>query len=70
MYDVTVSFTNDYLRGLPTEGLKLLSKEARATQLTLRTQKAQAGGHTDRPHLFKKVRRDIARIETELRRPL
>ena len=68
MYDATVNYTNEYLRGLPAEDLRQLSQEARATQLALRTQKAQAFGFTNRPHLFGKVRRDIARIETAIRK--
>lgn len=68
MYDATINYTNEYLCGLPVVDLKQLSQEARATQLALRTQKAQAFGYTDRPHLFKKVRRDIARIETAMRK--
>lgn len=67
-YDVTIKYTNEYIRGLPTEDLKTLAEEARATKLALETVKAQAGGMVDRPHLFKRVRRDIARIKTEARR--
>ena len=68
MYDAAVKYTNEYLHGLPAEDLRQLGQEARAMRLAVETQKAQAFGYAERPHLFKKVRRDIARFETQMRR--
>ncbi len=68
MYDTIVDYTSEYLGEMTSEELKQLGQQARATRLALETNKAQAGGWAQRPHLFKKVRRDIARIETAMRK--
>jgi len=68
MNDPKTKYTNEYLAGMTYDGLLGMLQSARAAKLAIETQKAAAGGYFERTHLFGKVRRDIARIETELRK--
>ncbi len=53
---------NSELRALEPEKLKTELLELRQEQFKLRIQ--EKSGHTVKPHLFSKVRRQIARIKT------
>lgn len=68
MYDPSVKYTSELLAGMTHEGLVQLCQEARRCKLGFEMVKASAGGYFERTHLFQKVRRDIARIQTEINR--
>lgn len=67
-YNIELKYSSEYLRGFnPVETRELL-KQARQQLLELREQ-SSCGGRVmvaQKPHLFKKVKRDIARIKTIL----
>lgn len=71
MYNVRAKYKAEYLRDLSRADLRLLAGEARDLHFVLRHQ-ASVGGHsrmgtlTRKPHTIRKLKRDIARIETIL----
>lgn len=62
MYDITLKYTVEYLRGMSPDDLDDLLNEARRLQYGLRCQSQLA--QPEHPDLFKKARKDIARIMT------
>lgn len=66
MYSVKIKYTPQFLLEMNKESLELLLHEAKQKLLELKTDRAQRFGFAERPHLFKKVRKDIARIMTVL----
>jgi ribosomal protein L29 len=66
-YEIDQKYQPEFLRDLSADRLRELIKEARAKFLELRESRAQRFGHVEKPHLFRKVRRDIARFKTVLR---
>lgn len=71
-YDIEKKYTAEYLRELSPEALLALAGKARQAFLDLRTQNSPHGRvkYVARPHLTKKVRRDIARMETIINQPI
>ena len=68
-YDSTLKYTSEFLRGFGRVEKQELLKQAKQHLLELREQ-SSCGGRVrvaSKPHLFKKVRRDIARIVTILK---
>ena len=68
-YDITLKYTPELLRGLPDDELKAFLQQAQHRALGLREQSSMGGRVkvVPKPHLFKKVKKDIARIKTILR---
>ena len=64
-YDTALKYTLEYLRGCTELGGLL--RDAQQTLLDLETDKAQQFGFTKKPHLFSRVKKDIARIKTIIR---
>ncbi len=67
-YDATLKYSPEYLRECDDEELAEMIQSAQQVQLDMRTLKAQRFGDAEKPHLFKKVRRDIARMRTAWRK--
>ncbi len=67
MYDPTLKYSPEYARGMTPSELDQLMLDAKSVGLALRMESQVK--HPDRPHLFKKIRRDIARFKT-IRRSL
>lgn len=68
-YDIELKYTPEFLRGFGRVEKQELLKQARQQALELREQ-SSCGGRVivvSKPHLLKKVKRDIARIKTILR---
>lgn len=68
-YDITLKYTAELLRDITDEDLHVLLQQACHHQFELREQ-SSCGGRVRvalKPHLFKKVKKDIARIKTILR---
>jgi len=65
-YDLTLKYTPEYLREMPLEGLQKLLTQAQQNFFYLRCQSSPHGRvkHVFKPHLFGKVKKDIARIKT------
>lgn len=66
LYDIEIKYTAEFLRGLADATLDQMLTEAQQRYLELR-QQTSPHGHVKvapRPHLFRKVRQDIARIKT------
>jgi len=62
VYKITTKYTAEFLREVTPLGLRALLLGARQKLLELRSDAGIAG--VRKPHLFKKVKKDIARIET------
>lgn len=67
-YDITLKYKSDYLRGIPNDGLNKLLNQAQQRFYELRQQCSPNGRVklVNNPHLWKKVKKDIARIKTIL----
>ncbi len=67
-YDITLKYKPDYLRGIPRDGLNKLLNQAQQRFYELRHQCSPHGRVklVLHPHLWKKVKKDIARIKTIL----
>jgi ribosomal protein L29 len=67
-YDITLKYKPDYLRGIPSDGLNKLLNQAQQRFYELRQQCSPHGRVklVENPHLWKKVKKDIARIKTIL----
>ena len=68
-YDITVKYTLEFLRGCIDDDLHELLNQAKRCHFELRVQSSPTGRVKliKTPHLFKKVKKDIARIKTVLR---
>ena len=68
-YDITLKYTPEFLRGMIPDGLNELLDQAQQRHLELREQCSPHGRvkYVPKPHLFKKVKKDIARIKTILK---
>lgn len=64
-YDTKVKYDAGFLRCMRTDELFDLQESAAATLHAMRTEAQMCP--PDKPHLFRKVRSDIARIKTILR---
>lgn len=65
-YDITFKYSPEFLRGIPTELLGKLLNQAQQRFFELRAQTSPHGRvkFVTKPHLFGKVKKDIARIKT------
>ena len=65
-YDVTHKYAADYLRELSVLALQELLRSAQQAFFDLRRQSSPHGRvkYVEKPHFFKKVKRDIARMKT------
>ena len=68
-YDITIKYTAEFLRGTVPEELSALLGQAQQRFFELRQQCSPHGRvkFVPKPHLFGKVKKDIARIKTILR---
>jgi len=62
-YGITMKYSAEYLQDLEQDDLEGLLKTAQKKFFELREQKSIVG-RIDKPHLFGKVKKDIARIMT------
>ena len=71
IYQTDNTYSPEYVRDLNLTELYLLIRSAQEKALSLRTQQSPSGrvkvNGIIKPHLFKKIRRDIARFKTALR---
>lgn len=67
-YDITLKYKSEFLRGMPDVDLNKLLNQAQQRFYELRHQSSPSGRvkFVSRPHLWKKVKKDIARIKTIL----
>lgn len=63
-YDPTLKYSAELLRDFTNDELTVLIEKAQQTLLDVKTNKAQTLGLVEKPHLFKKIRTDIARMKT------
>jgi len=66
IYDIKLKYTLEFLRDMTPEALSEMIEGAQLSHLYLRQISAEGvhSKHTQHPHLFKKVKRDIARLKT------
>jgi len=62
-YDITLKYTAEFLREIPPKDLEKLLDSAQQKFFELRGQ-CSAMGRADKPNLFKKIEKDIARMKT------
>lgn len=67
-YDITLKYNTEFLREMGKEALNELLNHAQRRFFELRTQCSPHGRvkHVPKPHLWGKVKKDIARIKTIL----
>lgn len=67
-YDITLKYTPELLRGFTNQNLQKLLNQVQQRYYELRRQSSPHGRvkHVQKPHLFGKIKRDIARIKTIL----
>lgn len=67
-YDITKKYTSEFLRGCTRGNLQKLLNFAQQRYFELREQSSPHGRvkFVEKPHLFGKVKKDIARIKTIL----
>ena len=67
-YDITLKYTSQFLREMTWEALKTLLAQAQQRFYELRQQCSPHGRVklVPQPHLWKKIKKDIARIKTIL----
>lgn len=67
-YDITLKYKPDYLRDMPGDMLNKLLNQAQQRFYELRCQCSPHGRvrFAESPHLWKKVKKDIAKIKTVL----
>lgn len=67
-YDITLKYKPQFLREMPGIALNKLLNQAQQRFYELRHQSSPSGRvkYVPRPHLWKKVKKDIARIKTIL----
>lgn len=68
-YDIEIKYTPEFLQELEDRDIEELLYSAQVKFFELREQKSILR-RVDRPHLFKKVKKDIARIKTVINEPL
>lgn len=68
-YDLSLQYTPEFLRGVPLEELRDLLTDVQKRHYELRVQTSLHGRvkYVKRPHWFKKIKKDIARIKTIIR---
>jgi len=71
-YDISNKYKPEFLREMSPEDVEQLLDEAQQRYFELRHQSSPHGRvkHVPRPHLHKKVKRDIARFKTILKEKL
>ena len=67
-YDITLKYKAEFLREMDNEALNVLLDQAQRRFFELRTQCSPHGRvkYVPKPHLWGKVKKDIARIKTVL----
>lgn len=65
MYDVTNKYTAEFLRGMLPDDVLLLLQAAQKLLFELKSETSFCP--PEKPHLFGKIKKDIARIKTVMR---